>query len=532
MRVIVIILLFILSGVASAQYEYFNGLYPHDGTIEGGNGIFTQVLHQDSLYYVAGVNFENNAMNFFINTLNNTGVIESYSEFHSSIGLAGTFGNGFSYRQDNAGFYHLGGGYNQNDEIVEFVFSLNEGFTLDWIYELISNSPDTIRHQLFVAETVDQGVLISGIRIYDMFPSQVGDTFSNILLFKLNTDGEVLWENEINYTDNLEGSVDQLMMPLQLQPIVDERALIFSSILDNFNSTKVIVKVDSLGNLLDWHEWGDGVYHEWVPFGLPKSDSTVMVTYQKGYGYIVPDDYFAVESKLHLMEFNFEAMEPLWDIEYDVQFDVNHLYDFLPAIDGGYYLCGGSSSNQSGVPIEGIPDVSNGVAYILKTDSVGEFEWLKYYYFTNVVPNENGELQELYSFDNTPDGGIIGVGYQYSGGNQNPWAIKLDACGDLEDLGCPGPPNVSVVDYEAVQNSILEIYPNPSNDQVTLEYAKARIHQGYMYKIYNQQGQLMFKKKFNGYKTIDISSWSSGLYLVQILDRKENLVEVGKLMVE
>ena len=290
--------------------------------------------------------------------------------------------------------------------------------------------------------------------------------------------------------------------------------------------------MDTLGNLLDWYEWGDGVYHEWVPFGLPKSDSTVMVTYQKGYGLVVPESYNTVYSKLHLMEFNFETMEPLWDIEYEPIFDVNYLSDFLIANDGGYYICGSAASTIVGIPISSIPEVTNSVGYILKTDSVGEFEWLKYYYFTNEVPDDLSELQQLYSFDNTPDGGIIGVGYQISGGNQNPWAIKLDACGDVEDLGCPGVPNVSVVDYEEVQNSILEIYPNPSNNQVTLEYTKARIYHGYEYKIYNQQGQLMFKKKFNGYKTIDISSWSSGLYLVQILDRKGNLVEVSKLMVD
>ena len=48
--------------------------------------------------------------------------------------------------------------------------------------------------------------------------------------------------------------------------------------------------------------------------------------------------------------------------------------------------------------------------------------------------------------------------------------------------------------YEDAQNTMLEVYPNPTNSQVMLEYTKAGIHLGCQYKIYNQQGKLIIKE--------------------------------------
>ena len=78
----------------------------------------------------------------------------------------------------------------------------------------------------------------------------------------------------------------------------------------------------------------------------------------------------------------------------------------------------------------------------------------------------------------------------------------------------------------------MEVYTNPSNNQVILVYAKVRIYHGYEYKIYNQQGKLILEDSFDGYELLEVSGWSVGLYLVQIVDRKGSLVEVSMLMVD
>jgi hypothetical protein len=79
---------------------------------------------------------------------------------------------------------------------------------------------------------------------------------------------------------------------------------------------------------------------------------------------------------------------------------------------------------------------------------------------------------------------------------------------------------------------MLEVYPNPTNSQVMLEYTKAGIHLGCQYKIYNQQGKLIIKDSFDGYELLDVSGWSVGLYIIHIRDQKGSLVNSSKLVVE
>jgi hypothetical protein len=58
----------------------------------------------------------------------------------------------------------------------------------------------------------------------------------------------------------------------------------------------------------------------------------------------------------------------------------------------------------------------------------------------------------------------------------------------------------------------LELFPNPASDEVMLKWPGAAA-----YTIMNQHGQVLEKGQFSSFTRIDISSWSAGIYMVEVL---------------
>jgi hypothetical protein len=529
-KIIVILYTFILSGACFAQYEYFNDLHPYDGTIEGANGIFSAVVTLENMYYAVGIknNTETQNRDLYISKLNEEGELIENTIFLSSPLLYSVEANGIFYHADTEVFYVSATGRNDENIYTSFLIALDVDFNIVWMNEVLSENNDILSSLLNV-EQINGDILAYGTKSYDLSPEAGGDSV-NLILYNFSPSNDLIWEREYSYS--IFGS-EFGIRPYQVASISNENILCSGSIRNTLDSNNLLIKFNSEGDPLDWYEWG-GEYKEVSPYIVVKNDSIAMVSYFYGIDYLNdwPYGITNVIYKVHLMEFNYQTMEPIWDIEYEPLFDSGVLEKNLQASDGGYYICGAAASTMNDVQIESIPLESTAVSFIMKTDSVGAFEWLKYYYFTHEEPDLLGEVNWLRDFEIGIDGGIIGVGRQFTLFMQNPWAIKLDACGDVENFGCPEISNVPIVDYEDAQNTMLEVYPNPTNSQVMLEYTKAGIHLGCQYKIYNQQGKLIIKDSFDGYELLDVSGWSVGLYIIHIRDQKGSLVNSSKLVVE
>ena len=57
-----------------------------------------------------------------------------------------------------------------------------------------------------------------------------------------------------------------------------------------------------------------------------------------------------------------------------------------------------------------------------------------------------------------------------------------------------------------------KIYPNPANHYFTIDLTRERGS----YSIYDLNGRLMDSNLFDGSATVNVSNWSSGIYLVNI----------------
>jgi hypothetical protein len=83
------------------------------------------------------------------------------------------------------------------------------------------------------------------------------------------------------------------------------------------------------------------------------------------------------------------------------------------------------------------------------------------------------------------------------------------------------------------QNTIL-IYPNPSNDHISIDNGDYIAMNGYSLKIENSAGQQVFQSEINQQQFyIDISSWTgNGLYYIYLMDSQNNIVTIRKIVLQ
>jgi hypothetical protein len=76
--------------------------------------------------------------------------------------------------------------------------------------------------------------------------------------------------------------------------------------------------------------------------------------------------------------------------------------------------------------------------------------------------------------------------------------------------------------YEANASSV-QIYPNPAQNQITIDLNEKYI--GQSLQIHSTTGQLILQKQFHTKRTtLDLSQWPKGLYLLKIGDRSHKIV--------
>jgi hypothetical protein len=83
---------------------------------------------------------------------------------------------------------------------------------------------------------------------------------------------------------------------------------------------------------------------------------------------------------------------------------------------------------------------------------------------------------------------------------------------------------------EIGNNNSISIYPNPVTDNITINAGDLR-NEIYDLRIYDVIGNLVLEKNIANNKTsIDVSTFSSGVYVVEV--RTENGIEVKKFLKE
>jgi N-acetylneuraminic acid mutarotase len=81
---------------------------------------------------------------------------------------------------------------------------------------------------------------------------------------------------------------------------------------------------------------------------------------------------------------------------------------------------------------------------------------------------------------------------------------------------------------------LIQIFPNPSNDHITIDAGDLATMNGYSIKIEDAQGQQVFQNAVNQQQFyVDITTWGgNGLYFVRIIDPQGNTVDIKKIVLQ
>ena len=83
-------------------------------------------------------------------------------------------------------------------------------------------------------------------------------------------------------------------------------------------------------------------------------------------------------------------------------------------------------------------------------------------------------------------------------------------------------------------NNTIKIFPNPTNDHITIDYGNFATMNGYQLKIENSLGQQLFQTNITQQSDyLSLNNWGgNGLYFVHIIDAQGNTIDIRKIVLQ
>lgn len=80
----------------------------------------------------------------------------------------------------------------------------------------------------------------------------------------------------------------------------------------------------------------------------------------------------------------------------------------------------------------------------------------------------------------------------------------------------------------------IKVFPNPTNDHITIDNGTYANMNGYQIKIMNSLSQIVFQSVINQQQFyIDLSTWTgNGIYFVHLIDAQSNTIDIRKIVLQ
>jgi hypothetical protein len=95
--------------------------------------------------------------------------------------------------------------------------------------------------------------------------------------------------------------------------------------------------------------------------------------------------------------------------------------------------------------------------------------------------------------------------------------------------------NMGITGFNPVTyNNTIKIFPNPTNDHITIDYGNLASLSGYQLKIINSLSQNVFQTNITQQSDyLNLTTWGgNGLYFVQIIDQQGNIIDIRKIVLQ
>jgi hypothetical protein len=95
--------------------------------------------------------------------------------------------------------------------------------------------------------------------------------------------------------------------------------------------------------------------------------------------------------------------------------------------------------------------------------------------------------------------------------------------------------NMGITGFNPVTyNNTIKIFPNPTNDHITIDYGDFTSLNGYQLKIINSLSQQVFQTDITQQSNyLNLTTWGgNGMYFVQIIDPQGNIIDIRKIVLQ
>ena len=322
----------------------------------------------------------------------------------------------------------------------------------------------------------------------------VTDSFSNGLLLKTDTMGNMLWRKEIG----LGGFNEKFFSLISTMDggcaLVGKIRSLSSSWEDSY-----VAKVDSLGNL----EWDTTLYTNEFDEGwsiAPSSNSTFIIA--GSYASSIPGKTYPYAAK-----FDYSG-NLLWHRKYGDSLTYSGFYSIRALEDGNFILAGNYDPLSP-------PVVVYGMIYKISTD--GDSLWSRYY---NANINSQNYLRDIYP---VYDGGYVACGVIFpivpDTGTQDIWLLRVDSLG-CEVANC-------TISVDELKGNNVKVFPNPASSIIMVQLEE---YKNYEVEIFDIMGKKISQKDFIGTAiSISLQEIPSGMFLLNVFENHKRIYS-GKVV--
>lgn len=353
-------------------------------------------------------------------------------------------------------------------------------------------------------QTLDGGYIISG------WTTGWGNTnYTSSFLLKVDSLGNQEWYKIFG------GSSSNHQRESQSVDLADNKGFILSGRFYQGLATRQdinIIKTDSLGNVI-WNK----------TYGTPEDDTYGhIVKYGNSGDYILTAAIDIVSGNIledfqgYIARISGVDGSIVWDDTTGiVQNGTNDSFESNAIILNNGDLIGIGGTAFTSTPGGGAD------SWLVKYDGNGNKLWQRTF-------NKYGGNNQHYFWDikQTYDNGFVICGdiTNFSIPEKNMWVLKLDS------LGCEIA-NCSVgVEEEIALKEPVKVYPNPANSIVAIQYNETTFTNS-TFNLIDVMGKEVLNKRIESNSTsIDISSYSKGVYFYQLINQKQRVS--GKLIIQ
>lgn len=455
MKFTIFIYFFLLSFSVGAQ-SYFNKLYDYDNSNTYNNAAGTSYEYANGDFLITGQKYPSSSFGslFFvrINSIGDTLYCKRYPKMNGYYytGSSNSLIKCFDGNLAQAGVYLDSAGVNYDALLVK----LTEAGDTIWTKTYGGSAFDNAN---IVHQTPDSGFVLMGVtQSFSMGPA------SDFYLIKTDKNGNFQWQQNYGTTATEDCVSGQITLD-------------GGFILSGRNSNMFhIIKTNSIGTF-QWQQTYSGT--KGICFVKQLVDSSYILTGCKS--------VVGLGDQACIMKVNKNG-GIIWQKDYG-EIVNDWLYSVPIILSDGSIIASGHSM-LGGAPI----------GMLIKTDSLGNQQWLRTYYANPSVPNY------IYDVKLTSDNGFIMTG----SGNvigQDAWVVKVDSNG-CEIANC----NVGVNEFQ-ISDSQLLIYPNPASSEINISIDGENLDD-YKVVIYNTLGEE--QKIINTNSIVSISHLATGVYFI------------------